>query len=533
MSAVSDEAVRRELGRILSSPDFEVSERNRRFLSHVVEETLAGRADRIKAYSIAVGVFGRRDDFDPLQDSIVRIEAARLRRGLEHYYLKHGDAAGLRLSIPKGTYVPSFRVGGEDGDAPAHHAWVPTSRSLHELEPRLTVENFQQEGRHDDCPNIGRTLTRNLISALTKFSEIFVYGPDTMDGQAETEGHSGRATARIVDYRLLGAVTITSDTLHAEILMQRSSDGRFIWAQNIERRLECDREPSRVAGLCAQIAAHTAQAIALRDGILDTEARDAGADAPKHFAGYQKLRDFHDYWRSLDPALFEPLRRDLESAIASDPQFAAAHACLSILYSNAARFGYDPGAGCDAPLDRALELARTAIHLAPTSSRAYHARAVAEWFLGMPQQSLDTLQSARSLNPNDPELVAELGLRCAMRMDWETGVPLIEEAYRHNPLQPGHYRTGLFLYHFAQGRPARALREIRAAGAPQIAHVHLAAAAALSELGRMDEARQSLDLSERLSPELRLRMNRDLAFRQLHPALSQMIETAVRRIGRD
>lgn len=110
--SVSAEVVQKELERILTSPAFETSDRNRRFLSHVVEETLAGRADRIKAYSIATIVFGREADFDPLQDSIVRIEAARLRRALEHFYLKDGDDGGIRISIPKGTYAPDFAPAG-------------------------------------------------------------------------------------------------------------------------------------------------------------------------------------------------------------------------------------------------------------------------------------------------------------------------------------------------------------------------------------------------------------------------------------
>ena len=45
--------------RILASPSFDASERNRSFLTYVVEEALAGRAERIKAYTIATAVFGR------------------------------------------------------------------------------------------------------------------------------------------------------------------------------------------------------------------------------------------------------------------------------------------------------------------------------------------------------------------------------------------------------------------------------------------------------------------------------------------
>ncbi|MGD8529890.1 MAG: hypothetical protein PVG97_02845, partial [Syntrophobacterales bacterium] len=74
------EAIRAQLERILQSTEFRGSDKQRRFLSFVVEETLAGRFSQLKGYTIAVAVYGRREDFDPQVDPIVRVEAGRLRR---------------------------------------------------------------------------------------------------------------------------------------------------------------------------------------------------------------------------------------------------------------------------------------------------------------------------------------------------------------------------------------------------------------------------------------------------------------------
>jgi len=76
---VGADEIRIELERILSSSAFRSSERIRQFLRFVVEETLAGRADGIKAYSIAIDCFDREDDFDPQLDPYVRIVARRPR----------------------------------------------------------------------------------------------------------------------------------------------------------------------------------------------------------------------------------------------------------------------------------------------------------------------------------------------------------------------------------------------------------------------------------------------------------------------
>src|SRR3954454_3994366 len=103
------------LQRVVASRDFMNSERKRRFLKFVVQETLAGRADRIKAYAIALDVFDRDPSFDPGADPVVRIEAGRLRRCLEHYYLGEGAADRIRITIPRGGYVPHFIVTDGDG----------------------------------------------------------------------------------------------------------------------------------------------------------------------------------------------------------------------------------------------------------------------------------------------------------------------------------------------------------------------------------------------------------------------------------
>ena len=93
---------------ICATEDFRKSSRCSGFLRYVVGETLAGRTDRIKAYAIAVSVLGRDENFDPQVDPVVRIEASQLRRRLERYYLTGGAGSGIRIDLPKGSYVPTF-----------------------------------------------------------------------------------------------------------------------------------------------------------------------------------------------------------------------------------------------------------------------------------------------------------------------------------------------------------------------------------------------------------------------------------------
>ena len=87
---MSDDRIQRQLQRILDSPEFQATSRQREFLQFVVSETLAGREQEIKGFTVATHVFGRGADFNQATDPIVSIQANQLRRALERYYLVAG-----------------------------------------------------------------------------------------------------------------------------------------------------------------------------------------------------------------------------------------------------------------------------------------------------------------------------------------------------------------------------------------------------------------------------------------------------------
>jgi hypothetical protein len=102
------EAERAELQTVLQAPIFVRSPALSHLLSYLCEKTFAGETDQIKEYSIALDVFERRDSFDQDTDSIVRVEANRLRKRLSEYYAHNGASDLIRITIPVGQYVPSF-----------------------------------------------------------------------------------------------------------------------------------------------------------------------------------------------------------------------------------------------------------------------------------------------------------------------------------------------------------------------------------------------------------------------------------------
>jgi TolB-like protein len=106
--AASD--VRAQLERIVASPVFANADRMTEFLRFVVGRALAGEGDQVKEYVIGVEVFKRDAEYDPRLDSIVRVEARRLRTKIDEYYAGPGREDPIVIRIPRGSYVPTFDV---------------------------------------------------------------------------------------------------------------------------------------------------------------------------------------------------------------------------------------------------------------------------------------------------------------------------------------------------------------------------------------------------------------------------------------
>ena len=119
--------VRLQLDRILASEGFANADRMARFLRYVVDRALAGEGDQIKEYVVGVEVFGRSADYDPRVDSLVRVEARRLRTKLDEYYAGPGRDDPIVIELRRGTYVPQFHA--RDAHVAAGAASMATPRA--------------------------------------------------------------------------------------------------------------------------------------------------------------------------------------------------------------------------------------------------------------------------------------------------------------------------------------------------------------------------------------------------------------------
>jgi hypothetical protein len=103
-------AVRSELDKMLTAPIFAQSNRCKSFLSYVVLETLSGNAGQLKERTIGISVFDRAHDYPTGEDSIVRVTANEVRKRIGQFYRESEGAHPIQIELPRGAYVPEFRI---------------------------------------------------------------------------------------------------------------------------------------------------------------------------------------------------------------------------------------------------------------------------------------------------------------------------------------------------------------------------------------------------------------------------------------
>ncbi|HYN05962.1 MAG TPA: hypothetical protein VES67_01105 [Vicinamibacterales bacterium] len=106
----SSQQIHAQLARMLAGEGFANAERLSRFLRYVVERSIAGEAGQLKEYVIGREVFDRNEDYDPRLDSIVRVEAGRLRSKVDEFYNGPGRGDDVIIQLRRGSYAPVFEL---------------------------------------------------------------------------------------------------------------------------------------------------------------------------------------------------------------------------------------------------------------------------------------------------------------------------------------------------------------------------------------------------------------------------------------
>ncbi|MGI1661744.1 tetratricopeptide repeat protein [Palleronia sp. KMU-117] len=475
--ATGADEVQAELDRVLSSVEFEASDRRRRFLRYLVEETLAGRGERLKGTTIAMDVFGRDETFNSQEDPVVRIEARRLRRDLDSFYIGAGAVHPLRIHIPKGGYAARFdslapsSQPSAGGPAPAEHGsgmnasprrpgtftseWfrmrtlggfallagiiaivvsmagpgpvAPFSAAATRPSPRLFIQAFGANDGSEISRSISAGLGSELLVDLTKFQGLRLYmlaetsvmpapgdGPAYLvSGDVLTDGTQASILARLLD----------AET--AEVVWSEAYRVPVTPATLIETRRDIS---ARIATVLGQPYGP------LADDLREDHAGSAGSSTESYLC---VLRSY-SYRRSFTDAAFAEALACLEPAVRRDPDYADAWAMLGWLYMDDGRFDFT-GGDTATLYAKGATAAERALALDGDNVTALKALASIRYYTGHYAESEALARRAVALNPYDPDTLAQLGWRLAARGNFDDGISYLEQAIDRSVDPPGWY----------------------------------------------------------------------------------------------
>jgi len=198
ISGYSKGEILHQLQKIFADQAFAVSDILKRFLSFIVEETLEGRSNQIKEYTIGVNVLNKPHSFNPGQDAIVRIHAGRLRRALHYYYKGAGAGDSIIIEMPKGSYLPHF-FSNEAGTGELH---AGVHEELINEYKEGNAEKFVVTGEMQYAEDHLRIKLQmlNVDTREELWSQVVEYNLSTTNGFDIQEGIAKKLAAAVGDY---------------------------------------------------------------------------------------------------------------------------------------------------------------------------------------------------------------------------------------------------------------------------------------------------------------------------------------------
>lgn len=567
--APSAEEVQDQLERILGSESVHLPERARRFLVYVVTETLAGRSHYLKAYTIAEVVFGRQN-FDAQGDPAVRIEAGRIRRELERYYLMAGGSEPVVITIPKGRYVPIFQASshcrGDTADAAmappspvsvepsssevvaapaasgsAGKRWLiagaamaaaiaagaiflgikPASKEVASINsrPTIAVDRFEDIAGGSRFSGISGGVTDEIMSKLAKFKDILVVDASGNDQEAV----SGLQNAR---YALQGSVRQDGDRVRSTARLVRRSDGAVIWANHYDSDLRIQSVFEVETALAEEIATAVAQPFGV---VFQTDIAPDGAGG---WDAYDCSLSYYNYRRSMTAEALQTAQECLRSVTEKFPSDATSLAFLSLTYLDQVRFPYKLGTKPSPKiLETASELAKKSAVIDPQNPRVLQALMLTSFFRNDVDAALEAGAAAYQLNPNDTEVAGEYGLRLSMAGKWDTGCDLVSKAVSRNAGPQGYYEVGMALCAFMRGDLQAAELWSRMSDLNYNPMHRMVLASILGASGKIEQAKRELDWLDTKAPALMPVVKREISMRLARPQDQERVLAGLRAAG--
>jgi TolB-like protein len=234
------ESVLNQVEKIFRDPLFSGSGILKKFLEFIVREKLEGKAHLVKEYTIAVDVLQKPKNFNPQENCIVRIHAARLRRVLAEYYAGRGAQDAIRILLPKGHYVPEFRDNRMGSSFSSADSKPESRRADADNERKLTIAvfPFHCSDRDDLSVSLSDGLGTGLSASLMNCKALSVFSYSFMRLMAEKMICAGEwQQIPESDFLVTGEIQRQKGKVRVSVQLVRSASGQLVWSHVYERTL--------------------------------------------------------------------------------------------------------------------------------------------------------------------------------------------------------------------------------------------------------------------------------------------------------
>jgi tetratricopeptide (TPR) repeat protein len=457
----SPEQIRDALSEVLSWQGLARSPQLADLLTYVVDKTLNGEGAGIKAYSIAVDVFGRPQSFDPQADPIVRVQARRLRSLLEQYYASNGSNSGVEIRLPVGRYVPEFNLRAADpeiGSDTAPSEPKGLRRFLLDASIGLAVALMA----------VGvAVLLRPPLPAPERLPPetptISVSAFDNLTGDPERDADLATFRERLVS--LLGNFEEIQVADKGGAVLEgtvQSTDGRFVVRATLSTEAQDGRWTQQITG-----GALRDGAAGLEDAAITLAAQLGNSAGPLHQAGRVWLASLSQpppptaYMCQLRFMSWKDRRTEEDGAqarecfqaiLSATPEYAYGLAAVAGIGAWRAQYLADESTDLIAEMAGVTSMAARAVTLSPRSSFVYEQQATVLARQGSVDAALGAAERARQLNLASMDAMAMLATVLWAAGRWSEAEIASERALATIPSPPGWYYAMRGLVAFREQR---------------------------------------------------------------------------------
>lgn len=488
--------IKLELERVLDAPTFQSSKRVSDLLEHIVKAYLDGNSDKLSGITIAQDLFNKGADFKPSKDPVVRVNVARLRKMLATYYKTEGASNPLRISIPKGGYVPNISEAKAFDLTPSSstQSWKQTSLMvglfilcglfvimafdnlqskkgisqstasppIEQIEryPSVAVLPFENQTLNPRFDNLKEGFQRQVTVDLYPFRVIRVLKTNKSieDLYSQTDNQP--------DYAITGFIKNLEEEINVTLQLIDIKSRSVILTENVRRTSEGSHYYDVLADISAELSNNF---VGPEGAIVKQKANDIKqrlsntSHMVKDLSAIECFSRFMDYREVRTFQKLETTYMCLEAELEHSPEDSTLMSALSTLYYEIGFVNANPdllkrterfkGAKFDPTitLDKARSFAKKAVEIDPRNDIAHGYLADMQMADGDISGALITLKQAMASNRGNPNHISNTALVLSYLGRWEEAIPLAKESIARNPDPEPYYYLPMFYHALVEG----------------------------------------------------------------------------------